>query len=140
MKQMEYIHSEFQLEGKKFKFETDGQKFTKIEFKLKFPDQFRVLKAKSVGENTIKVNFKGLSGCTLAENLLKSTKSVTKKTKVDLEEDLAINQVLKIEFELTEVENCKRDNFVPETAGGGILVGTGGWFVLAHETISNYNS
>ena len=134
MKEEVYFHSAFQVDGKKFKFKSENRELTEVKLKVKFPDQFKHLKAYFSSEDTIKIDFRGLSGCTLAENLEKSTSSITKNINVDLEGNSSIPSIIKVEFHLTEVDNCKQDNFVPETAGGGILVGTWGWFELLDET------
>ena len=126
MKEEVYFHSTFQVDGKKFKFKSENGEFTEVKLKIKYPDQFKVLKAYFKSDDTIKIDLKGLSGCTLAENLAKSSSSITDNIDVDLIGSPSTAPTIKIIFELTEVENCSQDSLVPETAGGGILVGTGG--------------
>ncbi len=123
----EYFYAEFQVDGKKFKFKTDGERLTEVKFKIKFPNEFGVLKAYFEEDNTtIRIDFVGYCGCTLADGLKESTSLKKEDVKVEIGDNHEIPSMIKVGFHLTEVENCDKDNFVPETAGGGILVGTGG--------------
>lgn len=122
----EYLYAGFELDDKKLKFETDRDGFTEVKFKIRFPDNFEFLKAYFDEENLIRIDFKGLDGCTLAENLEKSSSFKNEIIKVKLDNSGDIPSTIKLQYEMVEVENCKSQNFVPETAGGGILVGTGG--------------
>lgn len=122
----EYERIQFGVDSKKLHFKTNGGKLTEVKFKIHFPNKFKFLKAVLVNNELIKVDFKGLDGCTVADNLMKSTKEEIENIDVDLSKVKVIPKSIRIEYELVEVENCDKPGFVPETAGGGILVGTGG--------------
>lgn len=119
----EYQRIQFGVESKKLRFKTNGGKLTEVNFKIHFPDKFEFLNAEFLKSELIKVNFRGLEGCTVIENLMNSTREESKNIKVILNDIAKIPDRIKIEYILAEVSaNCK-ENFVPDTAGGGILVG-----------------
>jgi len=122
----EYVNSQFEVESKKLQFKSNSGKLTEVHFKIRFPEKFEVLKAEFTDDDHIVIKFKGTDGCTLAENLINSKSSTTKKVEVELGQRSSIPGTIKIEYILAEVSNTCKPNFVPETAGGGILVGTGG--------------
>ncbi|MCH4822255.1 hypothetical protein ML462_03635 [Gramella lutea] len=122
----EYFHAQFQLDGKKFKFKTDGENLTEVRIRIGFPNKFEVLKAYFLDEKTIKVDFVGYCGCTLADSIRESNDIKYDDYPVELQLKQNIPEIINVVFELTKVENCNNEKFVPETAGGGILVGTGG--------------
>jgi len=122
----EYTRVQFGVDSKKVHFKTNNGNLTEVKFKIYFPDKFEFLKAQFIKNNLIRIDFKGLEGCEVSDSLGKSKKEETKNIRVELDNFSGTPDAIKVQFELLEVENCKKDNFVPETAGGGILVGTGG--------------
>ena len=123
---IEYVNSQFDVESKKLQFKSNSGKLTEVHFKIRFPEKFEVLTAQFTADDQIVIEFKGTDGCTLAENLLNSKTSKTEKLKVELGQRSSIPGSIKIEYILAKVSDTCKPNFVPDTAGGGILVGTGG--------------
>lgn len=120
----EYNRVQFGIDSKKLHFKTDAGNLTEVKFKIHFPDKFKFLNAEFKNNDLIQINLKGLEGCKVADSLAKSGAEKTKNISVSLKNFSGIPGTIKYQFEMVEVSNCKEDNFLPETAGGGILVGT----------------
>ncbi|GAA4311703.1 hypothetical protein GCM10023115_32560 [Pontixanthobacter gangjinensis] len=122
----EYNRVLFGIDSKKLNFKTNAGKLTEVMFKIHFPDKFELLSAKFVNKERIEIKFTGTDGSTVEENLSNSTREISDQISVDLSEVTEIPKAISIEFILAQVEGPAQEGFVPDTVGGGILVGTGG--------------
>ncbi|WP_026933105.1 hypothetical protein [Christiangramia echinicola] len=122
----EYERVQFGVDSKKLHFKTNGGKLSEVKFKIHFPEKFEFLNAEFTEKEKIEIYFKGIAGSTVNENWSSSIKEETQNITVDLSNVTGIPKVMGIEYILSAVKAKTEEGFVPETAGGGILVGTGG--------------
>ncbi|MDX1761111.1 MAG: hypothetical protein R3218_03065 [Christiangramia sp.] len=122
----EYTRILFGIESKRLQFKSNSGRLAEAKFKIHFPNKFKFLNATYTSERKIEINFRGIDGSTLEENLANSTKEEFEQIPVDLSKVTNIPKLIRVEFFLTEVDNPSQESFLPDTVGGGILVGTGG--------------
>ena len=122
----EYTRILFGIESKKLQFKSNSGRLPEVKFKIHFPNKFKFLNANFTSEGKIEINFRGIDGSTLEENLANSTKEETEQILVDHSKVTNIPKLIRVEFFMTEIGDPSQESFLPDTVGGGILVGTGG--------------
>lgn len=130
MSEKKYSFNEFSILENKIKLinETseNGKTFKKIELTGIIPSPLVHNQNVSLEGNTLFIGMKGgQSGKSLADLVTEDSILQAEKIKYKFEEGARVSGNFKVVFRWEEYASNEK-NLVPETAGGGILVGTGG--------------
>ncbi|MCM4157345.1 hypothetical protein [Gramella sp. AN32] len=124
----EYKRTEFGIDQKKNSFQIttkDGKDIYKnIKLDFHFPSEFRYRNQWDIDGEELKLYFKGGTANDTNEDLIKLSNSERSETINENVESRDIPVVKKLRICFVRDQNEDGSGFLPETTGGGILVGT----------------